>query len=106
ANKRETTLDINGGGNRIIVNSVSGDISIRPRKVPEVDRPNSETVGAGTTDLSRAQSSQDDNHGDMSKPEGYVTRQQAELDILQKVGTGELSPQEALRALSNLAGES
>jgi DUF4097 and DUF4098 domain-containing protein YvlB len=106
SNKRETTLDINGGGNRIGVTSVSGDISIRPRKVPEADRPNPEMAGAGTTDLSRSQSSQDDNHGDISRPEGYVSRQQAELDILQKVGTGELSPQEAMQALANLADES
>lgn len=108
ANKRETTLDINGGGHQIQVSTVSGDISVRPRKVPTQAQP--ETAGSSTMALPRngglGQPSQGgDNHGDISQPEGYVTRQQAELDILQKVGSGELSPQEALQALSNLAGE-
>jgi hypothetical protein len=77
---------------------VSGDITIRPRSLPK----ETENTGAGTTDLSRAA----DNHGDISKPEGYVSRQQAELDILQKVERGELNPQEALQALSRLTADS
>lgn len=98
ANKRETTLDINGGGNPIQVATVSGDITVRPRSLPK----ETENTGAGTTDLSRT----GNNHGDISKPEGYVSRQQAELDILQKVERGELSPQEALQALSRLSSDS
>jgi DUF4097 and DUF4098 domain-containing protein YvlB len=98
ANKRETTLDINGGGNPVQVATVSGDITIRPRSLPT----ETETSGAGTTDLSRTE----DNQGDISRPEGYVSRQQAELDILQKVERGELSPQEALQALSKLTADS
>lgn len=98
ANKRETTLDINGGGNPIQVGTVSGDITVRPRSLPK----ETENTGAGTTDLSRTA----DNHGDISRPEGYVSRQQAELDILQKVERGEFSPQEALQALSRLSSDS
>jgi DUF4097 and DUF4098 domain-containing protein YvlB len=102
ANKRETTLDINGGGTPIQVATVSGDIIVRPRNVPPQGQSRPETTGAGTTDLSRAA----DNHGDITRPEGHVSRQQAELNILQQVESGELSPQEALQALSRLTSES
>jgi hypothetical protein len=58
-------------------------------------------------DLSRTQGggeSTQDAAGDITEPEGYVERQQAELEILQAVQRGELSPQEAVRRLGELDG--
>lgn len=93
--KRETALQVNGGGDLTIqVGTVSGDISIHPRKYVETTE--GETSGAMTTDLSRS------NHGDRTQPEGYVDREQAKLEIFQKVERGELSPQQALDAISRL----
>lgn len=125
--KRETVLNINGGGKTFQVQSVSGDVTIRPRKFesqptaqPTISSPTlsagSPTIrtdrpqGAPTMDLSRTQSANssgesarvDPAHGDITQSEGYVARQQAELEILQRVERGELTPQEALAALTSL----
>jgi hypothetical protein len=59
-------------------------------------------------DLSRTENSSgesaraDESHGDITQSEGYAARRQAELEILQQVERGELTPQEALAALSSL----
>lgn len=95
--KRETSIDVNGGGSLTIqAATVSGDITINPRK--DYSRSdNGETPGAMTTDLTRS-----DNHGDRTEPEGYASREQAKLEIFQKVERGELSAQEALEAITRL----
>jgi hypothetical protein len=96
--RRETSLEVNGGGSLTIeVSTVSGDISINPRKLPARSESNGEEGGAPTTDLNRSS-----NHGDMTEPEGYAARKQAELEIFQKVERGEMSAQEALDAITRL----
>jgi DUF4097 and DUF4098 domain-containing protein YvlB len=105
--KRETLLNLNGGGVHAQLHTVSGDVYIRPRK----NQDSRERGGANTMDLTRAESyssqseSDRENHGDIVRPEGYVNRQQAELEILQQVERGELTPQQALDRLSRLDGE-
>ncbi|MEO8287459.1 MAG: DUF4097 family beta strand repeat-containing protein [Chloroflexota bacterium] len=124
--KRETTLKVNGGGKFLPMNTVSGDVTIRPRRsndqpsVPgastssgsaagmQSGSPTIRTEGACTMDLSRNEDSSresarvDASHGDITQSEGYAARQQAELEILQQVERGELTPQEALARLSSL----
>ncbi len=127
--KRETLLNVNGGGKTLPLQSVSGDITIRPRRLstqptsqpaPYQPAPSvgsgsptvrtNRTEGANTMNLLRTPFSDtsgesarvDPTHGDITQSEGYVARQQAELEILQKVERGELTPQEALAALSSL----
>ncbi len=95
--RRETSLEVNGGGGLTIqVSTVSGDININPRRQPRADGDG--TSGSLTTDLSRS----DESYGDRTQPEGYVSRQQAELEIFQKVERGEMSAQEALDAITRL----
>ena len=43
--------------------------------------------------------------GDIMEPEGYAARQQAQLEILQSLERGELSPQDAMQRLNELDGE-
>jgi DUF4097 and DUF4098 domain-containing protein YvlB len=112
--KRETVLKINGGGRTVQLQTVSGDVTIRPRKSDSqptgqvAGNPTSRTGGERTMDLSRSQDSSGENargeesHGDITQSEGYAARRQAELEILQQVERGELTPQEALAALSSL----
>ena len=95
--RRETSLEVNGGGSLTIqVATVSGDININRRK--QSPRSESHAEGALTTDLSRS----GDSHGDRTEPEGYAARRQAELEIFQKVERGEMSAQEALDAITSL----
>jgi Toastrack DUF4097 len=93
---RVTTLTINGGGTTAQFASVSGDVTLRPQIVDE--------GGARTTDLSRTESEEGESEStdDITEPEGYASRQQAELDILQAVERGEITSQEALQRLSEL----
>lgn len=119
--RRETVLTVNGGGPSFQLKSVSGDVSIRPRKSESASQtttappmPTASTTettgGANTMDLSRTQqgynspspSNEEANHGDIVQPEGHTARRQAELEILQQVERGEISPQEALAALTAL----
>jgi hypothetical protein len=109
--KRGMTLSLNGGGPVVNVATVSGNVSVRPNKAngqPQAgEARRTVSVGEPTMDLSRtgdtAQQTQDA-AGDITQPEGYVERQQAELEILQAVQRGELSPQEAVRRLGELDG--
>ncbi|MDQ5825070.1 MAG: DUF4097 domain-containing protein [Chloroflexota bacterium] len=90
--RRNRTLIVNGGGPAARFHSVSGDVSVIPDRV---------SVGARTEDLSR----RDDDEGseeDIMVPEGEVSREQAQLDILQAVQNGDITSQEALRRLSAL----
>jgi len=84
---RGKQIIINGGGPTVRMESVSGDINIRP---------STPTPGGQTEDLSRGDSE------DIREPEGYAARKQAELDILQQVERGELSPDDAMRRLSDI----
>jgi hypothetical protein len=99
----ESTLLINGGGPLARFNTVSGDVSVKPSRGSVVvgqdmgrhgdwgrhgDLPlQEEGGGAG---------------GDITEPEGYAARKQAELDILQAVERGEITSQEAMHRLSEL----
>ncbi|HET6262548.1 MAG TPA: DUF4097 family beta strand repeat-containing protein [Chloroflexia bacterium] len=77
--RRTRSLVVNGGGPAARFHSVSGDVSVMPDRFEG---------GARTSDLSRA--------------EGEVSREQAQLDVLQAVQRGEITSQEALRRLSSL----
>jgi putative adhesin len=129
--KRETVLNVNGGGRTIQLHTVSGDVSIRihkdagqstgqtteqPNNLSFTRSPGNPTTyrgGQPTMDLSRSQNQSqpgayaatDETHGDITQSEGYAARQQAELEILQQVERGEITPQEALTRLSALESE-
>jgi hypothetical protein len=129
--KRETVLMINGGGKNLQVNTVSGDITIRPRRydAQPTSRPTNpsatstsgfaassgsptvRTGGAPTMDISRTQDANtesarvDQSQANAAQSEAYAARQQAELEILQQVERGELTPEEALSHLASLDGE-
>lgn len=90
--RRTRTLVVNGGGPAARFQSVSGDVTVMP------DR---EEGGARTSDLSRVASESEEYDEDIQVPE-TVSREQAQLDILQALQTGDISSQEALRRLSNL----
>ena len=61
-------------------------------------------------DLSRTQSpaqsaessDTDPSQGDITQSEGYAARKQAELEILQQVERGDLSPEDAIERLAQL----
>lgn len=89
---RSTTLRINGGGLDARISTVSGDITIHPRRGERV----ASEVGEPTRDLSRS-------HGDdVREPEGYAQRKHQELEILQALERGELSAQEAMQRLTSI----
>jgi hypothetical protein len=114
--KRETVLDVNGGGVTIQLQTVSGDNYIRPRRSEDIERasdfdwrqpayePSAGHVtspGASTMDLSRnPQYARVASAPAAPSPE----RSAAELEILQKVQSGELTPQEAVQRLAALDG--
>ncbi|HEY0070321.1 MAG TPA: DUF4097 family beta strand repeat-containing protein [Chloroflexia bacterium] len=89
--RRSRTLVVNGGGPAARFQSVSGDVTVMPDRLEG---------GARTSDLSRLED--DSNEEDITVPEGEVSREQAQLDILQAVQRGEITSQEALNRLSNL----
>lgn len=100
---RAITLIINGGGPPARFSTVSGNIDFVPGR-SQSQQP--QQTGAPTTDLSRpAQAPSAQETGDITRPEGYAARRQAELEILQAVERGELSPQEAVNRLAQLDGE-
>jgi hypothetical protein len=129
--RRETILTVNGGNKVLQLQTVSGDVTLRPRRSdsqPTANKPGSfagsvtnafyssgsptvRTGGASTMNLSSTDNptggsaNVDDSHGDITQSEGYEARQQAELEILEKVARGELTSQEALAALSSLDSE-
>lgn len=90
--RRNRTLVVNGGGPAARFHSVSGDVSVIPDRI---------SGGASTEDLSRREGDEDSEE-DVMAPEGEVSREQAQLDILQAVQNGEITSQEALRRLSAL----
>lgn len=92
---RISTLMINGGGTTARFASVSGDVTLRPLF-------GQEDTGSSTADLARKESSEDEVHGDITEPEGYVARQKAELDILQALERGEITAQDAMQRLGEL----
>jgi hypothetical protein len=131
SHRRETILNVNGGGKSIQFNTVSGDVSIRPRKANSAGAqtqsqgasqsgnpgpgasygsPTVRTGGEPTMDLSRTQSpaqsaessDTDPSQGDITQSEGYAARKQAELEILQQVERGDLSPEDAIERLAQL----
>ena len=83
-NGRIRTLLVNGGGTAARIGTVSGDVAIDARR------------GGSSGDQS-----QQSGEGS-AQPEGPTARQQAEMEILQMVERGELSPQDAMRRLSDL----
>jgi DUF4097 and DUF4098 domain-containing protein YvlB len=89
--RRNRTLIVNGGGPAARFHSVSGDVSVLPGHL---------SGGARTEDLSRGED--EGSEEDIMVPEGEVSREQAQLDILQAVQNGEITSQEALRRLSAL----
>jgi hypothetical protein len=126
--RRETILNVNGGGKSIFLNTVSGDVSLRPRRpgspagtqtasqaASQPANPGSPTVRTGgepTMDLSRSQnqaqnaeaSDTDPSHGDITQSEEYAARKQAQLEIFQQVERGELTPEDAMERLAALDG--
>lgn len=114
--KRETVLDVNGGGVTVRLQTVSGDIYVRPRRHEDFESEEDltwrdtthrqhaghpEQEGAYTMDLSRnPESARVAPAPAAPSPE----RRAAELEILQKVQAGELTPQEAVQRLSALDG--
>jgi len=121
SHKRQTILNVNGGGKSMQVNTVSGDVSIRPRKPRPAGSqsesqgtaygsPTVRTGGQPTMDLSRTQnqtqsaeaSDTDPSHGDITQSEAYAARKQAELEILQQVERGDITPEDALDRLAAL----
>jgi hypothetical protein len=90
--RRTRTLVVNGGGPAARFHSVSGDVNVMPDRFES---------GARTSDLSR--SDDEGSEEDILVPEGEVSREQAQLDILQAVQRGEITSQEALRRLSSMS---
>jgi DUF4097 and DUF4098 domain-containing protein YvlB len=90
--RRNRSLIVNGGGPAARFHSVSGDVSVIPDRL---------SGGARTEDLSRREGDEESEE-DIMVPEGEVSREQAQLDILQAVQNGEITSQEALRRLSAL----
>jgi DUF4097 and DUF4098 domain-containing protein YvlB len=88
--RRGANLIINGGGPRARINTVSGDIRIEGRGAQEYG-------GAPTTDLSRTSS-----EGSQARADATSARRQKEMEILQALERGELSPQDAMARLSEL----
>lgn len=93
--RRSTTLSINGGGTRALISTVSGDITVRPVRSHSSRY---ESSGEPTMDLGRARH---DREEDRARVEGQ-SRKEAELQLLQAVERGELSPMEAMQRLSEL----
>lgn len=100
----ESTLLINGGGPLAHFSTVSGDIAVKSLRGE---------AGSQSSDLSRAASYQGqggesgsgENAGDITQPEGYAARRQAELEILQALERGEVTSQEAMSRLGELERE-
>lgn len=115
--RREISLTLNGGGPTVRAQSVSGDISIVPGRGEAAPAGEERTASKSyTVDLSRAsgqpgeprsasQAAVEESAEDITQPEGYLARQEAELEILEAVKRGELTPQEAMRRLSELDGK-
>ena len=114
--KRETLLDVNGGGVTIRLQTVSGDIYIRPRRGGDAESREEfgwhntskwqpaerrQPEGASTMDLSR---NPEYARVAPAPAEPSPERRAADLEILQKVQAGELTPQEAVQRLSALDG--
>jgi hypothetical protein len=106
---RTTDLNINGGGTQAHFSSVSGDVSIE-RGSSFVDAPSVREGGEPTMDLSRAQAASEDlrqaqedaQQAEADRKQAEAGRRQSELEILQAVERGELSPQDAMARLSDL----
>lgn len=134
SHKRETVLNVNGGGKNLQLNTVSGDVTIRVHKGDGESKwqntsqsysrsasqsanwsagsPTIRTGGQPTMDLSRTQTQSQSgdadgggSSGDITQSESQAARQQAELEILQQVERGELTPEDALERLSALDGQ-
>jgi hypothetical protein len=108
--RRGVNLSINGGGQTIRVQTVSGDISVLPgrRDSGRWEYKQTPQTPSHTADLSARQPAEEAAQPaseDLATPESYTSRQQKELEILQAVQRGELSAQEAMRRLSELDGE-
>jgi hypothetical protein len=116
--KRETVLDVNGGGVTVHLQSVSGDIYIHARRGDDAERADDfgwrekphrqhaghhEAPGAATMDLSR--NPEYARVAPAAPAEPSPERRAAELEILQMVQAGELTPQEAVQRLAALDGE-
>ncbi len=91
--RRNSVLTINGGGPAARFSTVSGDVRIEPSN----QSAGRESTGEPTADLSRPQPD-----GDITEPEGYAARRQAELDVLQALERGDITSQEAMNRLSDL----
>ncbi len=119
---RGAGLVVNGGGPTVRLGSTSGDIKITARTgessappAPSAPTAPQAPAGAGepTRDLARSQAHDEASVGgvgggpsaDLQEPEGYAARRQAELEVLQAVQRGELTPQEAVQKLAELDGE-
>jgi hypothetical protein len=95
---RGKQLIINGGGPFVRLQSVSGDVLIdsNDRRDDDDDDDNDNERGF-TVDLSRGRRPED-----RVESEIQAQRRQAELDVLQAVERGELSPQEAMDRLRTI----
>lgn len=92
---RGKQLVINGGGPLVRLHTVSGDVRIESNSNGGAQ---ARVEGGATTDLSRSRRDSEDR----VESEAQAARRQAELDVLQAVERGELSPQEAMDRLRNL----
>jgi hypothetical protein len=115
--KRATVLDVNGGGVAIRLTTVSGDVYVRPRRARDDESAEGlywrdtthrhhaghpEPEGASTMDLSR-----NPEYARVAPTQAGPSPEQraAELEILQKVQSGELTAQEAMQHLASLDGD-
>jgi hypothetical protein len=84
-NGRTRTLVVNGGGTMARIGTVSGDVQISERRWRSGDSAEAPQVSESAP-----------------RSEGANARRTAELEILQMVEKGELSPQDAMRRLNDL----
>lgn len=100
----ESTLLINGGGPLARFNTVSGDVSVKPMRGGMANGGGHESY---TTDLSRQAGygkQGGEQSGDITQPEGYVSRRERELEVLQALERGEITSQEAMSRLGEIEG--
>jgi hypothetical protein len=95
---RGKQLIINGGGPFVRLQTVSGDVLINSNTERDDDDDEDDDEHGATTDLSRSRR----DFEAQVESEARAARQQAELDVLQAVERGELSPQEAMDRLRNI----
>jgi hypothetical protein len=89
-------LNLNGGGLRGRIHTISGDIMVSPTR--NGDNGEGSDQGQGTVDLSRASHE----HDDITEPETKRARREAEVDILQSLERGDINVEEAMKRLSQL----